>query len=310
MALADNKAKPPSTKLPEDAARKEPWCLVLAIWGNKYSAAHVNELANSARHLSSNLKKVVLFTDRLRPGIGAHITQTLFPDYFHRPEFFSGAYRAKLAMFSQTALPENMRCVFVDLDTVIIGDLGRIAALVKSPDQYFMMPPAGLGFGKCRKLVDWIRPGEKYPTGNSSIVAFHSAATPNAAATFQEMHTSDIDLDKEHMIIDDSFISWFARRSLQGIPTSLAVMFRREFLSRSIFILRLRSRLPWVQTRREGLVAITLNGVEYKPENLLALADNAFMDDSKGRKGYWSDALIGPVKQKLIASCKRILANN
>jgi hypothetical protein len=289
-------------------SRETPWCLVLTIWGDKYGSAHVNELVNSARRFSPDLSAVVLFTDRTRAGVDSCVKQAPFPAYFDRPDFFAGAYRAKLAMFSKASLPESMRCVFVDLDTVVVGDLGKVAALVTDPNLYFMLPPAGLGFGKCREFVDWIRPGIKYPTGNSSIVAFHSAANPNAAATFQKMHASGIDLDAEYMNIDDSFISWFARGRVDGIPTSLAVMFRREFMSRSVFLLRIRSRLTWVQKRREGLVAITLNGVNYKPENLLALEDNAPMDDSKGRKGFWNGTLIGPAQQKIIASCKRILA--
>lgn len=284
------------------------WCMVLTIWGDKYGTAHVNELAGSAMRHSSKLVKVILLTDRIRLGIEPHISQTLFPDYFHRPDFFAGAYRAKLAMFSSTILPKNMRCVYVDLDTVVIGDLGKIADLVESPSDYFMMPPAGLGFGRFRKLVDWLKGGSSFPTGNSSLVAFHSAAQPNLSDTFQSMHAAGIDIGARYMQIDDLFISWFARKYLAAIPKSLAVTFRREYLSRSLLLLRIKTLLPWVRLRRASLVAITLNGNAYKPEILIALEDGAIMYDSKGRKGYWSDRFIGPARARIIASCRRIMA--
>ncbi len=283
------------------------WCMVLAVWGEKYGTAHVNELAASAKRHSSGLAKVVLLTDRIRPGTDPQISQTLFPDYFHRHDFFAGAYRAKLAMFSTAVLPPNMRCVYVDLDTVVIGDLGKIADLVESPSDYFMMPPAGLGFGRARKLVDWLGGGSSFPVGNSSLVAFHSAAEPNLSDTFQAMHAEGTDIGSRYMLIDDVFISWFARKNLAGIPRSLAVMFRREFLSRSLFLLRIKALLPWVVRRRAGLAAITLNGNAYKPESLIALEDGAIINDSKGRKGYWSDRFIGPARTQIITSCRQIL---
>lgn len=295
-----------SQRVPRTGTRRD-WCMVLAIWGEKYGAAHVNELAVSAMRQSSGLAKVVLVTDRIRPGTDPQISQALFPDYFHRPDFFAGAYRAKLAMFSTAVLPPNMRCVYVDLDTVVMGDLGKIADLVESPSDYFMMPPAGLRFGRVRKLADWLRGGSSFPVGNSSLVAFHSAAEPNLSDTFQAMHAAGTDIGAKYMLIDDVFISWFARKNLFGIPVSQAVMFRREFLSRSLFLLRIKALLPWVKRRRAGLVAITLNGNAYKPESLIALEDGAIIYDSKGRKGYWSDRFIGPARTRIIASCRRIL---
>ena len=297
----------PDRRDPDPQAARA-WCLVMTIWGEKYGSGHANELAGSAARHSSSLTRVVLLTDRHRPGTDPQISQVLFPAYFHRPDFFAGAYRAKLAMFSSAVLPPDMRCVYVDLDTVVMGDLGKIADLVASPSDYLMMPPAGLGFGKLRKLIDWLRGGSRFPVGNSSLVAFHSGAKPNLSDTFEAMHTAGKDNDARYMVIDDVFISWFARRSLAAIPRSLAVTFRREFLSRSLLVLWIKTRLPWVLQRRAGLIAITLNGSAYKPESLLALEDGAIINDSKGRKGFWNDRCIGPARTRIIASCQRILS--
>ena len=284
------------------------WCLVLAIWGEKYNGHHVNELARQARVNSPGLAEIVLFTDRLRDGIDADIRQTLFPAYFHRPDFFAGAYRAKLAVFSRDFLPRGRPCVFVDLDTVVTGDLGEIAALIDSTERCLMMPPAGLGFGAVRRLLDWPRK-DKFPVGNSSLVAFHSDARHNIAEAFQRLHASSTDVDKLHMVVDDVFISWCHRGRIGGIPKNLAVSFRREFMARARFILWLRQLVPGRSRRRAGLVAVTLNGMASKPEQLISLRDGAVIRGENGRIGYWSDSYIGPIRQKIIASALRLCAD-
>jgi hypothetical protein len=283
------------------------WCLILAIWGRKYGSPHVNALARQARALSPGLSEIVLFTDHIREGIDPGIRQTLFPPYFHRPEFFGGAYRAKLAVFSRHLLPPGRRCLFVDLDTIVLGDLGRIAALVVESEDCFMMPPAGLGFGPMRKLTDRLRPGMHFPVGNSSLVAFHSDAKANIAEAFEQLHAAGVNVDSRHMIIDDVFISWFARNRIKGIPKHLAVSFRREFMARSRVFLLLRKALPSRRKRREGLVAVTLNGMAAKPENLVTLAEGSLIRDSHGRVGIWSDVVMGPARQRIIAGCRQIV---
>lgn len=287
----------------------EGWCLVLAVWGEKYRAVHVNELARRARALSPSLVRVVLYTDRLRDGIDANIHQTLFPAYFAWPEFFGGAYRAKLAVFSRLPLPSGVRCLYVDLDTVITGDLGRIAALAEGPDEVWMMPPAGLGFGAARRLVDRLRGGKHYPVGNSSLVAFHPDAEPNIAEAFHRRHADGIDVTLRYMHVDDVFISWLMRGRLRGIPNTLAVSFRREFMARARLILWLRHLSPRRRNRRKGLVAVTFNGLAVKPELLVDLPDGELLRDGKGRIGYWNDRFIGPVRQQIIASYRRILSD-
>ncbi|NJM82866.1 MAG: hypothetical protein HC844_10515 [Tabrizicola sp.] len=296
------------TKAPDRQSGERPWCLVMALWGDKYGAAHVNELAGEARRQAPGLTKIVLLTDRHRPDVAPMVSQAAFPDYFQRPEFFQDGYRIKLSIFSRLVLPADMPCLFVDLDTIVLGDLGRIAALVSGPTDCFMMPPTGLGFGRLRRITDRIRPGMNYPTGNSSLVAFHSGAEPNLAETFQRMHAAGTDVDARYMLIDDRFISWFARDNLRAIPNDLAVMFRREFLSRSLTWLWLRGRLPAVRRRREGLVAITLNGAAFSADSMADMAEGTLIREAKGRKGYWSESWIGPSWQKIIASCRRVVA--
>jgi hypothetical protein len=288
------------------AATADAWCLVLALWGDRYGARHVNEIAACAARHSAGLTRIVLVTDRPRDGIDPRVTQRPFPPPFDRPEFFGPGYRAKLAVFSPEVVPPGMPCVFLDLDSVVLGDLGRLAVLVRTPDDILMLPPAGLGFGMGRQLVDRIRGGRTFPVGNSSVLAFHSDANPNLAEDYARHYAAGSLPEGLRLHIDDVVISWFGRGHIRPVPTHLAVMFRREFLSRVPPFLRLHALLPWVRRRREGLVAVTLNGVAVKPEVLAALEDGATVADGRGRTGQWSHAQMGTVRDRLADSCRRL----
>lgn len=150
------------------------FCLVLALWGDAYPDVSVNVMIDAARRLSPGLTKVVLFTDRPRANIDAFVTQRPFPAFFDKPDFFDHGYRVKISVFLGRDLPPDVPCVYLDLDTMVTGDLGRIAALVKHPGDVFMLPPGNLiGFGAIRRAIHrWTR-GRHFATGNSSVMAFH-----------------------------------------------------------------------------------------------------------------------------------------
>jgi len=205
------------------------------MWGDAYPDASVNVMIDAARRLSPGLTTVVLFTDRPRVNIDSFVTQRPFPPFFDRPDFFGHGYRVKISVFSGNNLPPDVPCVYLDLDTMVTGDLGRIAALVKHTGDVFMLPPGNLiGFGPLRRGIHRWTKGRHFATGNSSVMAFHSSAAPNLAEMFEACYQRGE--SGPHMAIDDVFISWAAQPVLQAIPASLGVSFRREFLARSALV--------------------------------------------------------------------------
>lgn len=288
-------------------AKEDRFALVLALWGSRYGPPHVNGIVEAAYRLSPGLVRVVLMTDRPRAGLDDRIEQKLFPPPFDGPEFFGTGYRAKLAVFSAVPPKDPMPCVFLDLDSIVVGDLGRIAALVRGANDLLMLPPAGLRFGRLRRLLDRLRRNPmKFPIGNSSVLAFQSAAQPNLAETYAQYYrTGNFPVGWESMI-DDVLISAFGRDRVRAVPTDCAVMLRREFLSRLPFWPLVKTRLPAVRRRRALLAAVTMNGLAVKPETLANLPDGSVLTDGRGRRGWWSEAGFGSVWTSLRAACKRI----
>lgn len=276
------------------------WCLVLMIWGDKYSDRFVDTLVKSVKSNSKSCTHVVLITDRIRRDVSAEVSQSLIPDFFNNPVFFKAGYIVKLSMFHKAVLPPDMPCVYIDLDTIVTGDVGRIASLVTAQDTYCMLPPGSLiGFGSINRWRYKKSKGKFFATGNSSIVAFYSSSTPNICEDFERLYNEGLTHDRK-MKIDDVFISWFAQRTLQEIPPSLAVMFRREFLSRWRFMLEIKRHSPFIARRRKGLVAVTFNGAQHKPEEFLTFNDGDRIFDEKNRFGIWSTQYMGDLKEKII----------
>lgn len=275
------------------------WCLVMALWGEKYSSRHVNELTREALRLSAGCVSVVLLSDRFRDDIDPRVQQKAFPSFFDREDFFAGGYVVKLSMFDSSVLPADCRCVYVDLDTLVTGDLGKVAALIRDRNDVAMLPPGNLvSFGVIRRLIWRVSRGRRFAVGNSSIVAYHSGAQPNTAELFREMYLRG-DGALVHMRIDDLFVSWANQAHLRAVPRSLVAMFRREFLFRSHLLFWLAQKSGITGRRRARLVAITLNGEECKPAALARLAEGAVIRDARGRIGYWSEASLGPVKARI-----------
>ncbi|MFN3970615.1 MAG: hypothetical protein ACK4GO_08330 [Gemmobacter sp.] len=284
-----------------------PWQCVLIAWGDRYPVAEINLLADSIRRQSASLARMVLITDRDRPGIYPGILAVSFPPFFLDPRFLTGGCQAKLAMFAQDVVPGDLPAVYVDLDTVVLGDLARLLPLT-GPDHHriAMLQSAVLPFGALGRLAHRLTSGRRYARGNSSVVVWHPRHGTAIAARFQDMARRHPDLAPRPMAADERFISWAAQDRMRAIPRSLAVKFPTEFMYPRLWIGRLLAALPWVRARRAGLVAVTLPGEAVKGETLLALPEGALITDRKGRRVEWSPRTLGPLKDRLLAHYRRL----
>jgi hypothetical protein len=67
------------------------WCLVLVIWGGKYSYKFVEALVKSVKQHSKGCKHIVLIMDHIRNDLSDNIVQKLIPDFFNQPLFLKVA---------------------------------------------------------------------------------------------------------------------------------------------------------------------------------------------------------------------------
>lgn len=293
--------------MPQAEMPATPWQCVLIAWGDRYPVAEINLLADAIRTPATGLRRIVLITDRPRPGLAPDILPVDFPAFFLQPRFCTAGCQAKLAMFQAGVVPDDLPAIYVDLDTVVFGDLGRLVPLT-GPDGrgIAMLQSAVLPFGPLGRLAHRLTDGRRYARGNSSVVVWHPAHGGPIAARFRDLAARHADHAFRPMVADERFISWAAQDRMRAIPRRLAVKFPTEFMYPRLWIGHLLAALPWVRARRADLVAVTLPGAAVKGETLLTLPEGAVIEDHKGRRVEWSARTLGPLKARLIAHYRRL----
>ncbi len=275
------------------------WQLVLVLWGTKYPIGEVNHLIRSVRGHASRPPRVVMITDRPREGLEEGVIQRPFPDFFIQDEMKRSGCQAKLCMFEHGVIPDDLPSVFIDIDTVVFGDMSRFLSLQYDRKTVAIFQSAVLPFGAFARWIYRVTKGKKYARGNSSIIVFHPAECHHIAARYRELYARHGFNGIRPMVADERFISWSNQPNMRAIPSDMAVKMPTEFMLPWRWLILLRARLPWVRARWSRLIAVTLPGIEVKGEALLALPEGGEIIDRKGRRLIWSERALGPVKEKL-----------
>ncbi|MBK5927069.1 hypothetical protein, partial [Rhodobaculum claviforme] len=115
---------------PETGPQQPPesaWQLVLLLWGTKYPVAEVNHLIAAIRAAAAPAPaRIVLLGDRPHEGLAPGVRQRDIPQAFRAPRFMAQGCQAKLAMFADGLVPPDLPAVYVDIDTVVLGNLARL----------------------------------------------------------------------------------------------------------------------------------------------------------------------------------------
>ena len=276
------------------------WQCILICWGDKYSVELINHLICQIKKFSSSVGRFVLICDEQKIGLNSDVLVRGFPDFYLQPNMKRIGCQAKLAMFEVGIIPDDLPAVYVDLDTVILGDLSVGLRFMDNESSIAILPTAIIPIGPLGRWLYRVTEKRRYARGNSSVVVFHPAHCTYIAERFRELFVKYPSLEFRPMAADERFISWVAQPHVRALPSSFVVKFPGEFMSRFKPWLYIKARLPWVVARREGLVAITLNGLLAKPEHLIKLNDGAVVTDNKSRHLIWSRATLGSSLDKIL----------
>ena len=276
------------------------WQCVLICWGTKYPVSIVNRLVRAIAEHSPGVTRFTLLTDRDRPGLDPRVTPVRMPDFFCQPALMRAGCQAKLCMFEPGVLPTDLPAIDVDLDTLVFGDLGQALALMDTPQTVAMLQSAIIPFGPVGRFIHRRTEGRKYARGNSSLVVFHPAQCHYIAQRFRELFAQHPDLGYRPMAADERFISWAAQPHMKALSGRFAVKLTLEYMSRIRVWLWIKPLLPWIRSRRRQQVAVTLNGIDIKPENLMKLRDGDVVTDNKGRALIWSGWTLGAMRQRIL----------
>lgn len=275
------------------------WQCVLIAWGDRYPVAEINRLVVSIRTQSRGPARFVLLSDRARPGLDPAVEVRDIPEWYLAPEFRGPGCQAKLCLFEPSVLPDDLPAIYLDLDTIVMGDISRLLEVMDRPETIAMLQSAVLPFGALGRWLHRVTGGRRYARGNSSVMVFHPAHATCVSARFRELY-GQLGALTGPLRADERFISWAAQPVMRAVPARLAVKFPTEYMQPWRWLVHLRASLPPVRKRRAALIAVTFPGVKLKGEDLAALPEGAVVTDRKGRKLFWTDRALGGLRRKII----------
>jgi hypothetical protein len=250
--------------------------VVFVKWGVKYTAESVNRLLRAVRANTRTPVRFVLVTDQVDPEIDPEIVIKAFPTFALPFDEVVRGCRAKLSIFAEGILDPDLPTVYLDLDTVVRGDISRLTDnLAKNPGLH-MLQNHLVQFWRVRPLLRAIG-FRKYYFGNSSILVFLPRRFHFIFEEFNRITTGTAPPWPRHLRTDERFVSWCARDHVRVISRRLATKFAEEFMAPVIGLEAFRRQLPWVVRRRRGLVAITFVGPNMKPSALASLERGAIL---------------------------------
>jgi hypothetical protein len=150
------------------------WQCVMVCWGDKYSVELINHLMAQIERHAQTPPRFVLICDQPKPGLRPGAMMRDFPAFFLTPIFKKSGCQAKLAMFEKGVLPEDLPAIYIDLDTIVLGDISKGLKLMDTPQTVAMLPSAIIPFGPIgRTLWKWtdkkkLRAGQLLHGGVSS----------------------------------------------------------------------------------------------------------------------------------------------
>jgi hypothetical protein len=276
------------------------WQCLLIIWGDKYGVETVNRLVRAVAAHAASEPRFVLLTDVPREGLDDRIISRPIPPEWLLPEMKQSGCMAKLAMFAPGVVPDDLPVVYLDLDSVILGDVGKGVRFLHRPDGLMLLQSAILPMGWPGRLVYRLTGGRRYGRGNSSVVIYHPAHCAFIAQRFMELKRQYPRHEYPPMRGGERFTSWAGQAVIAAVPASFAVKFPTEYMSRIPALGYVWAWLPWVRSRRRNLSIVTLCGDTAKAEVLLTLGEGDRIVDRKRRWLVWSEAYVGEMKRKIL----------
>jgi len=244
--------------------------IVCVKWGTKYGTDPVNRLYRAIVRNTRAPIRFICVTDRHDDPFDHGIVTRPFPEFSAPRELVAGGCRLKLAIFARGILEDGLPTIYVDLDTMIRGDIARLAAELERHPGMFMLQNHFIQWWPFARFVRLFAP-QKYYFGNSSLLAFYPEKFHHIFDDFNRAMLPPPNPVPKHLKTDERFISYAARDYVRVFPRRLAMKFAEEYMAPVAGIEEVRKRLPWVIARRRSVVAITFVGLAFKPQRLAAM---------------------------------------
>tara|TARA_B100001173_G_scaffold307901_1_gene317246 strand:- start:294 stop:1148 length:855 start_codon:yes stop_codon:yes gene_type:complete len=250
--------------------------ILFVKWGRKYSHDYLNLLMQKIQEKSQhNLEFICITEDSF--GITKKINSKKFPSFSVPMDTLlnSGGCKPKLSVFCKGLNIENTPTIYIDLDTMVLGDIGKIAKLQENQSSLHGLPNHFIPHWRFPWL-SWATP-EKCFFINSSILSFYPRNHEDIFEDFNEAIKIPEFLDNDHpntpwhMKSDERYISMHEKGKLRALPRILTGSFQDLYLTPFLWLSKIQDQASHVIRRRTNRVALTFHGENFKPAKMARL---------------------------------------
>ena len=247
--------------------------VVCTIWGDEYDASYVNTMHRAVRKHHGGDLIFVCVADNVNIAVDPEIVVRPFPPIAADFHSLVGRCLPKLGIFVDGVLVRSdVKTIYIDLDTMIFGDVARIAAVLEDKNDIVMMeilpgwvcrvtqavrrafPPIDITYGANSSVMVF------YPEQFHWLGDLYNHLSPLLTTPESDPGRMGFPVSGWVLRTDQRFISYFARRHVKIMPSRLAAKFRDEWSSYfSPWIAWAWGQIPAVRRRRDGFVVVTFN---------------------------------------------------
>ena len=250
--------------------------ILFVKWGQKYSPEHLNLLMRKIQEKSKhNLEFICITEDKF--GINKNVKAIDFPSFSVPMQMLinSGGCKPKLSIFYKDLKIENTPTIYIDLDTMVLGDIGKIAEWQENESSLHGLPNHFIPHWRFPWL-SWATP-ERCFFINSSILSFYPKNHEDIFSNFNEDIKISQFFDQKHpktpwhMKADERYISMHEKGKLRALPRTLTGSFQDLYLTPFLWLSKVQDQASHVIRRRANRVALTFHGEKFKPEKVARL---------------------------------------
>ena len=250
--------------------------ILFVKWGQKYSPRYLNLLKKKIQEKSQHNLEFICITED-SSGLTKNINSKNFPGFSVSMDNLlkSGGCKPKLSIFSKNLDISNTPTIYIDLDTMILGDIGKIAELQENQSSLHALPNHFIPHWRFPWL-SWATP-EKCFFINSSILSFYPKNHEDIFDNFNEAIKNPKLLDHNysgtpwHMKSDERFISMHEKGKLRALPRKITGSFQDLYLTPFLWLSKIQDQASPIIRRRTNRVALTFNGENFKPAKIAQL---------------------------------------
>jgi len=284
--------------------------VAFVLYGDRYSEAYIDCLAASILEHTQLQIDFVCLSDRPDRRFEHDIRIVVHPEMDLDWDILMDGCRFKPGLFHAGVLNPDVLTFFFDLDTMVMGDIQRLADIHARNPGLYVLPFHMIQTWKILPFVKWLRPSHFF-YGTSSFMMFTPRDFTFIYQAFRTLYDRVIagetlaGQEAKAWRTDELLVCWAADGKTRGVSLSVFGRFRRCFaVPYSATLARLRSRLGLNVYDKPSLIGMTFDGGPFKPWLLAECKDGDLLQE---RKHYvaWRFPKYAAYWRKVIAQSKQ-----